>query len=99
MKNELRIGNYMDWRQFGSVKVNKTMLYRYQGFDDAKPIPLSEYWLLKFGFKKHGRFFKKSNLKITFRDCWRFEYGGLIVKIEYVHRLQNLYFELKNEEL
>jgi len=94
MKNQLRIGNYMDWGQFGIVKANKTMLYRYKGFEDAKPISLSEYWLLKFGFKKSGRFFVKGKVKITYRNCWRFEYGGLIVKTEYVHKLQNLYFVL-----
>lgn len=63
------------------------------------PIPLTEEWLIKFGFVKQGRYYRIGKVKITFRDCWRFEYGGFISKIYYVHQLQNLYFALTDKEL
>jgi hypothetical protein len=55
--------------------------------DVIKPIPLTEEWLLKFGFEC------VYTLDRSFQhlDC---EYD-----LEYVHQLQNLYFALTGEEL
>lgn len=71
-----------------------------------KPIPLTEEWLLKFGFKNNGqniydlpswvpylRERKRKNQK------WYQVFNVADCNIEYVHQLQNLYFALTGEEL
>jgi hypothetical protein len=82
----------------------------------TNPIPLTEEWLLKFGFqqtdpkkfigglytrKKTDGFYGFYINKETMSYC-TFDYEGTIediIKIEYVHQLQNLYFALTGEEL
>ena len=66
------------------------------------PIPLTEEWLIKFGFKqdsdlknslcKNGIWFNKVNMEATYLS-------QKLIKIKYVHQLQNLYFALTGEEL
>lgn len=59
-----------------------------------KPIPLTEEWLVKFGFKKGSKgWFKtlSNNHKFNF-----YMYKNLCSN---VHQLQNLYFALTGEEL
>lgn len=77
-----------------------------------KPIPLTEEWLLNFGFVKEIIGVKKfvylnhDKLRILFVDG-KIETGILGVsqyhfirhKLEFVHQLQNLYFALTGEEL
>ena len=71
---------------------------------EINTIPLTEEWLLKFGFEKleHiqlGVLYLKSQLRIkpSFMFAqWR---GASVGKIDYVHQLQNLYFALCGEEL
>lgn len=78
----------------------------------AEPIPLTEEWLLKFGFKKaplvdkylKGYFTYDSKLKYFtyFTDIEDGGYENIIIqkeKLKYVHQLQNLYFALTGEEL
>lgn len=76
-------------------------------FSDFEPIPLTEEWLLKFGFEKTPWYFNSYRLVIGNNDyailidldgdC---EVGDIITcKIQYVHQLQNLYFALTGEEL
>jgi hypothetical protein len=63
------------------------------------PIPLTEEWLLKFGFKidkQHECDFASIGVfTISFRDNFFYDYTNL----KYVHQLQNLYFALTGEEL
>lgn len=73
------------------------------GFDQIDPTPLTEEWLLKFGFEKsYGEFTKKG---FSFRICsneifTNEEYNPTkICKIDFVHQLQNLFFALTREEL
>ena len=59
---ELRLGNYIEW----SGNIHKVIAIDLQGvfikkknlqlrfIKTIKPIPLTEEWLLKFGFKRHG---------------------------------------------
>jgi hypothetical protein len=73
----------------------------------TSPIPLTEEWLLKFGFEKHGEWYIKRSLyhedisislkhqKTTFGSNEEYE----IKNIEFVHSLQNLYWCLCGEEL
>lgn len=65
-------------------------------------IPLTVDWLLKFGFKqdsdlknslvKNGIWFNRNNMECTYLS-------QKLIKIEYVHQLQNLYLDLTGEEL
>lgn len=80
--------------------------------ENVQPIPLTEEWLLKFGFEKvihayvmgiHNRIFS-GLMKFQFDrllQMWVFSVGKYkdITRIEYVHQLQNLYFALTGDEL
>ena len=124
---ELRIGNYIkdqggktlriDW--FERDKVCQQMMIGVmevhpmtEHFDMAKPIPLTEEWLLKLGFMKKG----SNDNGIVFENpnsvgLWIMEENPYErpnefyldeyydTKIYYVHQLQNLYFALTNTEL
>ena len=79
----------------------------------AEPIPLTEEWLLKFGFEKGWNQYDKHDYYA--KDCWgkiRIDNGYLepaeyyfldgirdSYKIKYIHQLQNLYHALTGEEL
>ena len=70
------------------------------------PIPLTEEWLLKFGFFGHNNAWvlstPGSNPTIFHFSIWydlTYNTAELIPDITYVHQLQNLYFALTGEEL
>jgi len=110
---ELRLGNL--------VLYNNEQTHIINGYDIADldidpiedsftPIPLTEEWLLKFGFEKNdwkeiGKLFyygwaKDSFLIESTRDNTFFCLDGKPeTVIKYVHQLQNLYFALTGEEL
>ncbi len=109
-KEELRIGNWVD------LKHEK---YEYESFqfdfdmglkmEYIKPIPLTEDWLLKFGFDLINNEYHQSrnhDLKLH----WTVNKNKMIPEFnekrfvtgydfKYVHQLQNLYFALTGEEL
>jgi hypothetical protein len=108
--NELRIGNYIKFHNTITKvegfsiwdNVIQSDNFSERQLKDFDPIPLTEEWLLKFGFKKgvFGFFEPKKRLLI--------EQGGspivydnklLNTKIKHVHQLQNLYFALTGTEL
>jgi hypothetical protein len=75
---------------------------------DLQPIPLTEEWLLKFGFEKtewdnfnsYRLMIGNNNYAIVLYSDGNCEVGDIITcKIEYIHLLQNLYFALTGEEL
>ena len=76
--------------------------YKWESFslqDDVKPIPLTEEWLERFGFVyKNGYGYKFKYGWISRKDKY-WSYYSLMIKIYYVHQLQNLYFALTAEEL
>jgi hypothetical protein len=122
--NELRIGNLLQSDTNTIIKivgVVKKNIYYYHNkkniyvleLNNFKPIPLTEEWLLKFGFEEtdpktfmDGLYSRKKGdgfyiNKETMSYC-TFDYEGTIddiIKIEYVHQLQNLYFAVTGEEL
>lgn len=77
--------------------------------DCLRPIPLTEEWLLKFGFEKQENNWKR----LCICNDWTYIYWERLVGIELsvnkhsvmqphiksVHQLQNLYFALTQEEL
>lgn len=76
--------------------------------DNYEPIPITEEWLIKFGFKRDsvmdGETRRLNNFNIGKLTKGYFIEGGVSndktsINIEYVHQLQNLYFSLTGEEL
>jgi len=114
--SELRIGNLvMDGKDIEQVNARMIdMLVKIEA--DFDPIPLTEEWLLKLGFKqcgyemlswKHETLLPSFDLDgINWADFDEPDYqflnykvGNEILRIDYVHQLQNLYFALTGEEL
>lgn len=82
----------------------------YTQFDEfIAPIPLTEEWLLRFGFEKKDSDvtrYEKRELMMEYifgkwyaRLCVNYQDSVLVTKVEYVHQLQNLVFALTGEEL
>lgn len=110
---ELRYGNIV-LEQDGLEEPYKEVIVEYIGRNLAieylKPIPLTEEWLLRFGFEKSNElvdYFSKGKYHLFEKESIMFyfypEFGGIDNKnykhIKSVHQLQNLYFALNNEEL
>lgn len=128
--NELRIGNYVELLGKTKELLyltkhngkNETVGY-YAGFEKhipvnfihLRPIPLTEQWLIDFGFEKERKtllscYFYKDDFEIEIHgDKYVFRvYGGesaphltqfFAHHTRHVHQLQNLYFALTGEEL
>ena len=112
--NELRIGNYVFSLETQNHQRITELLeeqpffdaitFDYPNYDEIEPIPLTEEWLLKFGFELTGSFYrlKKSKLiQIILHDdgldvC---NYNLYLHQIKHVHQLQNLYFALTGADL
>jgi len=113
---ELRLGNYVypfdDIELCSNEEIFKNCIEVDGGViistSTYYPIPLTEEWLLKFGFVKIGtyriEFVKYSKYKDFEIEVSLYINDGKIVtgqdfEINYVHQLQNLYFALTGEEL
>ena len=111
--NELRIGNYYHLVEEG-VDINEVYqisdgysLHLIDEYNNAKPIPLTEEWLLKMCFEcgqlKTSKRFWIPNFNIRiFNKSGKTQVshsGKVYEHIKYVHQLQNLYFALTGEEL
>jgi hypothetical protein len=114
--SELRIGNLVayeptidDWEEI-IVKCGNIIQCEISP-DSFTPIPLTEEWLLKFGFKKQlDKSFAKNDFSIFLDKRFKtnlflqenqedFKWFSYELKVEYIHQLQNLYFALTGEEL
>ena len=103
--SELRIGNLVYDNLGGTLKIKGISLE--SDLSHIKPIPLTEEWLLKFGFEfdEEDDAYQKGKYKVLVSDegCLFFidvgYYFEEIAEFNYVHQLQNLYFALTNEEL
>ena len=122
--NELKIGNYI---QSGKGIYNVISISHYKDSTDIitvandgvvipypciyKGIPITEEWLLKFGFEQNGilqlKFDEYSKGFITLgkvvsgEELYQLIYDGkcFLTFLQYVHHLQNLYFALTQTEL
>lgn len=122
--HELRIGNYymfadndgICYRAVKQIKINEFgFMSDYDGvnFGICKPIPLTEEWLMRFGFLAkniHSNFILNeieiaSSVRVIATNERRSFYldgeipESMKIKIETVHQLQNLYFSLTQKEL
>lgn len=117
---ELRIGNYLNY-QGKIIKVegihNRTIYHSDRQFDQVgvekyitfEPIPLTEEWLLKFGFGKSDEHEYGSNEHDLFGFYYDYHFNKFYLDtpedniyipfIKYVHQLQNLYHCLCGNEL
>jgi hypothetical protein len=114
---ELRIGNYvkgLGFNIFWIVEgIENDFIYSSKAWrllSCFEPIPLTEEWLLEFGFEKEYinqtgcDFFRFGEHEIFYYpEKKEFKYDMLIlsdgVNIKHIHQLQNLYFALAGEEL
>ena len=113
--NELRIGNIVlskplmgNSKKYLITKVSASDIYRcVSNPSDYEPIPLTEEWLLKCGFKKsitgtcYGMITANARDRFSIFSDGKFkiETTDLSIKIKYLHQLQNIYFALTSEEL
>ena len=103
--NELRIGNWVfDLEEKENTEVIQ-WTFESDYFTSLEPIPLTEEWLIKFGFTVlYGEGIAKGWLhKGLIQYCLTggsvcYNYNNL-TRVESVHQLQNIYFALTNEEL
>ena len=117
--NELRLMNYVYQEDeivvVYDISKNDNDWYRVNGLrceenyvSAIKPIPLTEEWLLKFGFKRYengdanlGRCYSSPNVSLLMwygqdrADVSFWQGDGF----KYVNQLQNIYFALTNKEL
>ena len=108
--NELRLNNWVNFK-FSDLNSNVMICHndlrnferniKIGEFNNIyKPIPLTEEWLVKFGFEEALNGWWSDD------ELWSYEnkkfYLGAstyLANITYVHQLQNLYFALTGEEL
>lgn len=108
---KLRIGNYVIPKYASPdvdlyIDISAEELYKMDGkVYFFEPIPLTEQWLLDFGFEYgHNDYTIDFKLYFETNDGSWSELDVLyeekyIATIKYVHQLQNLYFALTGEEL
>lgn len=112
---ELRLGNlvkYFDTKEcicIYEIQCRYEDTYSINDINNNKliePIELTEEWLLKFGFEKENDYMYSINKgTVDYFPLWIFSDGIYFcrlskpIKLKYVHKLQNLYFELREKEL
>lgn len=99
-ESELRIGNYVHFKSEDN-DFSIELKFEFESgwnMDYIKPIPLTEEWLVKFGFLINGSCCENNKI-VLYKIINPTEFHLAGVKLQYVHQLQNLYFALTGEEL
>lgn len=107
---ELRLENYvyLDSRvsivkgidHRGGIKLKNDFSTFQTSIHNISPIPLTEQWLLDFGFiKTHRGKFQKDELTYDIYVGDGLYMYGVAIEIKHVHQLQNLFHALVGEEL
>jgi hypothetical protein len=117
---ELRIGNLVNYKIVDKLDERKEWfeLCEIDAVDlqvidsEYQPIPLTEEWLLKLGFKlvfagqgdgfiyECGQLCNAMSIYSRNRNVFLYStFNSCEINIQYVHQLQNLHFALTNEEL
>ena len=109
--SELRIGNLcIQYGDICPIESGEEIDDCAQYPDKYEPIPLTEEWLLKFGFQKITGWSKNEFCSLhTGYIEFQWDKDGMMISIEdqnltlshikYVHSLQNLFFSLTGNEL
>jgi len=114
IENIVNVYNVGECRISGLDKIDNTILPIVENgvkefkvtLKQLKPIPLTEEWLLRFGFEKDANKYSLSDFRFHIEEPCNF--NGLLFcdgfrviteKIQYVHQLQNLYYALTTQEL
>lgn len=111
-ENELRIGNlvYIGKEVNELELVDFADLYENDTFKHFEPIPLTEEWLVNFGFE-YLYFNSEELIHKEFKNLYAYKHVmkdgfGIVLRgfhtlpfVKHVHQLQNLYFALTGEEL
>ncbi len=114
---DLRIGNWVTLIK-QNIYENKDYqldaydIYKASEFDDITecllPIPLTEEWLIKFGFEVEKKIGNRDRFNVYKKGCLTFNtshqrwwLSGIHSPFnpKYVHQLQNLYHSLTGQEL
>lgn len=109
---EVRVGNLVQNDRIGIFKIEIGSLLNIlerpkQNKGKYQPIPLTEEWLVRFGFEKPAHSWICGVFHLSEWDdfplnwCVAMNKNNAIIflKLKYVHQLQNLYFALTNQEL
>jgi len=115
---ELRIGNYVTFEGsvgkietivlslantgagIGSLSQSKEITV--VAYNECLPVPLTEEWLLKFGFSKIDGEWCNGNVLVGEVEPDGYYFSGLtdgIVDLSFVHQLQNLAYVINGEDL
>lgn len=112
--NEIRVGNWLQRLDGSLFQINSSDFIFIETINEKlqpNPIPLTEEWLVKFGFEKVldgiyelNAFTGSDDIKIgyikgTLKIYPMYEGFVNLDRIKYVYQLQNLYFALTGEEL
>ena len=107
---DLRIGNYLR-KENTVVQIDARSIFDMSapnGMSKYEPIPLTEEWLLKFGFidRYNARWLQDNKMttwEVTIIDGkFHVTVNGdeyRLCELHYVHELQNVYHSLTGEEL
>ena len=116
LKNQVRIGNFVDFKgeietvyairnsgvDFYRGKTKNGVIMQSYVWEAIRPIPLTEEWLLKFGFYHREFSFDKGSfylIKRVGKKEYLYQAHTKRFQVKYVHQLQNLYFALTQREL
>ena len=101
--------SYTEWNSGDKYNISCLQFGTKQSYYDGnfKPIPLTEEWLLKFGFEKDdfsSRFIAYKNKIRLIHDTQKNTFlvdsvNHVKLYLQYVHQLQNLFHSLCGEEL
>ena len=107
---ELRIGNWINYQGINEMQVKldefSDLFNGEDVIEDYKPIPLSEQWLLKFGFEEHhikqgfGKLYYHRGVDIYKKDgviVFYVHTNRNWVVFEYVHEIQNFFSSLDRD--
>ena len=103
---ELKIGNWIFSKTY-QKEIEMKSFFGLCNVESNKelfePIKLTEEWILKFGFKKYSKnFIKYGNIEFyiwKIDNSYQIKALDVLIKIQTVHELQNLYFLLTKTEL
>lgn len=110
--SDLRLGNLVVYNGsvFRVTRISKNIITADRGkgdvefsINDLSPLRITEFWLLKFGFKRYPWGLVTGNLLFKDKDHkldeLTLEVGnGFRVRVEFIHQLQNVYHSLSGNE-